>query len=303
MNAIPMIEPRSWRHRVACLALGLGLLAASAAASAQARLSLADLAAQIEALRGQVTTLTQANSNLQGQLDSLNANLGVVQATAQAAQSRAATVATDLAAVQANSVLALDGILAYDAAAQTARFSGVDVQVINGQGPNTINGRGNLIVGYNQPRTGAAICSKGDYDSPTGVACTANGGIFAQSHKSGSHNLVVGEGHAYSDYGGVLFGQNNAVTHVGGAALGGDSNVVRGPLSSVTGGMANEAGGRGAVVSAGAGNRASGSYSAIGGGAGNSADAGYSVVSGGRNRVVGWLQTYTWMGGGLSQPN
>jgi len=67
MNAIPMIEPKSWRRSAACLVLGLGLLATSAAASAQARLSLADLAAQIEALRGQVTTLTQANSNLQGQ--------------------------------------------------------------------------------------------------------------------------------------------------------------------------------------------------------------------------------------------
>lgn len=305
-----MTEPKSWRRRAACLALGLGLLGASAAASAQARLSLADLAAQIEALRGQVTSLTQANSNLQGQIDSLNANLGVVQGSiagvqsiAQEARTRLAAVEGGLAAVQSNSVLALDGILAYDAAAQTARFSGIDVQVINGAGADTINGRGNLIIGYNWPRLGDPICSKGDYDDPIGTNCTAHGGIYATSHKSGSHNLVVGEGHAYSDYGGVLFGANNAVTKYGGTVLGGYGNIVRGRLGGVVGGMTNEANGPASVVSAGVSNRASGSFSAIGGGAENSADAGYSVVSGGRRRAVGWMQTYTWMGGGLSQPN
>jgi len=310
MNALPMIEPTSWCRRATCLAMGLGLLGAATAASAQTRLSLADLAAQIEALRGQVTTLTQANSNLQGQLDSLNANLGVVQlgvagaqVKAQDAQNRAATVATDLAALQANSVLALDGILAYDVASETARFTGVDVQVTNGQGANTINGRGNLIVGYNQARTGAAICSKGGDAGNSQSACESFGGVWAANHKSGSHNLVVGEGHAYSSFGGVLFGQNNAVTSWTGTVLGGVNNVVRADRGSVAAGAANVVIGNGAVVSGGSLNRALGAWSRIGGGYQNSTDAAYSVVSGGYGHLVPSSATYSWRGGGLSSPN
>jgi len=274
--------------------LATGLLGAASAASAQTRLSLADLAAQIDALRLQVTSLTQANSNLQGQLDSLNANLGVVQAgvagaqvTAQAAQNRAATVATDLAALQANSVLALDGILAYDAAAQTARFSGVDVQILNGQGAGTINGRGNLIVGYNRARSGPAICSIGGNQTNSQVACESIGGVWSANHKSGSHNLVVGDEHAYSAHGGVLFGFNNAVVVWGGSVTGGYGNVVLGNYAAVSGGV---------------GNWARASYSAIGGGYLNAADARYSVVSGGFRRSTDPAEEYSWRGGGLSQP-
>ncbi len=293
MNAMNMLEPKSWRRRASIIALGVSLWGGATAASAQTRLSLADLAAQIEALRTQVTSLTQANSNLQGQLDSLNANLGVVQlgvagaqATAQAAQNRAATVATDLAAVQANTVLALDGILAYDAAAQTARFSGVDVQILNGQGAGTINGRGNLIVGYNRARTGPAICSIGGSYANSQVACESTGGTWAANHKSGSHNLVVGDEHAYSAHGGVLFGFDNAVVAWGGSVTGGYGNVVLGNYAAVSGGV---------------GNGARANYSAIGGGYLNATDGNHSVVSGGFRRVTGSTEEYSWRGGGLGQ--
>jgi len=170
-------------------------------------------------------------------------------------------------------------------------------------GADTINGRGNLIVGYNRARTGTAICSKGGDAGSSQTACESFGGVWAVDHKSGSHNLVVGEGHAYSSVGGVLFGQNNAVADWAGTVLGGVNNVVRGDRGSVAGGAGNVVSGTYAVVSGGVSNQARAFYSAIGGGRENATDAAYSVVSGGRNRVVGWLQTYTWMGGGLSQPN
>lgn len=288
------LAPKFWRRRASFLVLATGLLGAASAASAQSRLSLADLAAQIDALRLQVTSLTQANSNLQGQIDSLNANLGVVQigiagaqVKAQDAQSRVAIVEGGLAAVQANSVLALDGILAYDAAAHTARFSGVDVQILNGQGAGTINGRGNLIVGYNERRIRPAVCSFGGSHANSQVACESIGGVWSANHKSGSHNLVVGDGHAYSSHGGVLFGFGNTVVSYGGSVTGGTGNVVLGTYGAVSGGVENWA-------------RAP--YSAIGGGYQNSTDALYSVVSGGATRSTGPTEDYSWRGGGLSQP-
>ena len=36
--------------------------------------------------------------------------------------------------------------------------------------------------------------------------CIANGGVWAGTHKSGSHNLVVGNQHNYSSYGGFVAG-------------------------------------------------------------------------------------------------
>jgi len=103
--------PIAIQHCLRVSLLTAALLAALPAA-AQTRLSLADLQAQITTLQAQVTTLQSA-----------------------------------LAAVQGNSVLKLDGVLSYNPSLGTALFSGVDVQVINGAGLNTINGRGNLIGG------------------------------------------------------------------------------------------------------------------------------------------------------------
>jgi len=62
-------------------------------------------------------------------------------------------------------------------------FSGVNVHVVNGTGTTdgTVNGLGNLIVGYNETR------GSGD-------------------DRSGSHNIVVGSEHNYSSYGGLVAG-------------------------------------------------------------------------------------------------
>ena len=120
----------------------------------------------------------------------------------------------------------------------------------------TINGKGNLIVGYNSARTGAPVCSIGQYgDQPT---CEVGGGIWASDHKSGSHNLVVGEGNAYSASGGVVFGRANAVTGPGATVVGGQDNLARGFHSVVSGGQTNLASSTLGSVSGGFLNTASG---------------------------------------------
>src|SRR5207244_9575129 len=70
----------------------------------------------------------------------------------------------------------------------TLQFSGINVQIVSGSGTTdaAVNGKGNLIVGYN-----------------------ANTGAHA---RTGSHNLVVGDEHTYISYGGLVAGFHNTVT-------------------------------------------------------------------------------------------
>jgi hypothetical protein len=120
-------------------------------------------------------------------------------------------LSADFDAVEANSVLALDGKLTYDDTTMTALFSEVNVQVVNGAGQtDSINGLGNLIVGYDAARE-------------------------LDNDKSGLHNVVVGDKHRYSRFGGIVGGLQNSITgdwsSVSGSLLGnasGASSSVRG---------------------------------------------------------------------------
>jgi len=108
-------------------------------------------------------------------------------------------------------------------------------------------GLGNLIVGYN----------------------TSPG-----NPQTGSHNLVVGDYHSYTSFGGAVMGEGNAIT---------------GPASTVTGGSDNQAAGEETSISGGTGNLTTNEYSWIGGGFGNQS-AGYasSVSGGGGGRASGY---------------
>jgi len=111
-------------------------------------------------------------------------------------------------------------------------FSNFNVHVRNGSGATDgpINGRGNLIIGYNEDISGDA--------------------------RTGSHNVVVGQDHAYSSYGGLVAGFHNAVMSASASVCGGSQNTASGFAASVSGGIANVASGGNASVSGGAGNRA-----------------------------------------------
>src|SRR5262245_55406198 len=75
---------------------------------------------------------------------------------------------------------------------------GCNLHVQSGAGSTIaeVNGVGNLIIGYNEA-------------------------VFGTEVRTGSHNLVIGRGHTYTSFGGLLAGAFNSVT---------------GPASSVTGG-------------------------------------------------------------------
>jgi hypothetical protein len=128
----------------------------------------------------------------------------------------------------------------------TLQFSGINVQVVSGSGTTSgpVNGKGNLIVGYNET-------------------------TFGQT-RTGSHNLVVGDEHEYTSYGGLVAGENNFIT---------------GPFASVTGGAHNRASESVASVSGGEGNTASGSGASVSGGGANTASGFVASVSGGESLV------------------
>ncbi len=157
-------------------------------------------------------------------------------------------------------------------------IEGANVHVRSGSGstrddceddlPNCENltGRGNLLVGYNErylpPRDGS------------------------RSVRTGSHNLVVGDGHSYASFGGFVAGRNSRVT---------------GANASVSGGIGNRAIGWGSSVCGGIGNMAIGRYSSASGGSHNTASGDSSSVSGGDVRDA--PDDSSWAAGSLFEEN
>jgi hypothetical protein len=143
----------------------------------------------------------------------------------------------------------------------TLTFSGVNVLVNNGapadppqigdygrlfdgDGPEVApNGLGNLIVGQNLlPNKDNAFRQYGVY-------------------RTGSHNLVVGDGHRYTGTNGFVAGYTNIIGDPlgpageapsrGAVVTGGWQNIAHGDYSVVSGGGLNQAGGEGSVVKGG----------------------------------------------------
>jgi hypothetical protein len=98
----------------------------------------------------------------------------------------------------------------------TVQFSGVNVQIVNGEGRTaSTNGEGNLVIGYDEePRI-----------------------------QTGSHDLVLGEDQEYTSFAGIIAGVMNTVTGEYASVTGGVANTVSGALSSVSGGEVNKVSG------------------------------------------------------------
>jgi hypothetical protein len=132
----------------------------------------------------------------------------------------------------------------------TLLFTGMNLQVVNGTGTTggEPNGLGSVIIGYNEVNPDAL-----------------------RGSRVGSHYLVIGEGHAYTRYAGIITGYRNTASGV---------------YSSVTGGFFNTASGQGSSVTGGYDNTASGAYSSVTGGYLNTASGHASSVTGGYNNTA-----------------
>ncbi len=219
-----------------------------------------DLIDEIDTLKADIAVLQAQNTAQQGQIDTQAGFITVIQ-TEQTIQNG------DISTLQAASVPNLSTYLRVDETdpqRPTVWFEAVNVQVVNGLGstgtpdvPITPNGLGNLIVGYDEVRE------------------------FGSTDKSGSHNLVVGPQHNYSSYGGLIAGFRNTVSGPNSSVIGGTGGTASGDLSSVSGGRANTASGPESSVSGGSGNNASALFSSVSGGNNNTASGTSSSISGG----------------------
>jgi len=167
----------------------------------------------------------------------------------------------------------LEDYLSVDTSTGAITFSGANVYIQSGSGSTdaAVNGLGNLIIGYDEDGGG--------------------------DDKTGSHNLVIGEYHTYSSYGGAVFGLDNAVTGGFASVSGGNNNTASGEGASVSGGAGNEASGELSSVSGGGINTASGDYASVSGGGLNTASEDYASVLGGASNTASGLYTAV-LGGG-----
>jgi hypothetical protein len=191
-------------------------------------------------------------------------------------------------------------------------FTDVNVHVRSGSGATAgaVNGRGNLIIGYDEDPGSDAV-------------------------RGGSHNLVIGPDHSYPNYGGFVAGQSNTISGIYATVSGGMHNIASGEGASIQGGGGNDvsygntAGGKYSSVSGGRGNQASGPHASINGGVANQAtefdssicggfaniaSGSYSAVCGGEGNEAGGtassvggghlrsaLDLYDWAAGALFQ--
>jgi hypothetical protein len=142
------------------------------------------------------------------------------------------------------------------------RITGANLRLVNGlRATATSNGLGNLLVGYNEPRQGGNV-------------------------ETGSHNVVVGQGHNFSSFGGVVVGRQNEISGAFAAVSGGFDNTASGASAAISGGISNRASGPSAMVSGGFDNTASASATAVSGGRGNTASGESAAVSGGHGNTA-----------------
>jgi len=229
------------------------------------------------------------NKNFATLVAALNAALARIDALEAENQ----TLTSKVAAIEGNKALDLgDYVEILDGPEvhgyTTVRFSGVNLQVVDGTGSTykypgegEENGLGNLIVGYNLAG-GIDMCAVDNVDE---TVCEGWGAVYSNIHKTGSHNLVVGDYHNYAGTGGVVAGYKNGISSHGTSVLGGTENLASDFYGSVSGGKQNNAGWMGVVVG-GYGNKVRYQYSVVVGGEANEVATDYGVVLGGTNNRV-----------------
>jgi len=166
--------------------------------------------------------------------------------------------------------------------AKTFRFTGVNVQIVNGLGATngnpsapfevregmvSTNSVGNLIIGYQEDE-------------------------LRPHPRTGSHNIIVGPGHGHESFGCLVTGARNSSTSPYSAVLGGEMQRARGPYATIVGGFGHSVGGPYAVAIGGYQNSVGGPYALCAGGRHSIVTGSHGVALGGSHaNPSGWLST------------
>ena len=186
------------------------------------------LESTLTALQEEVDALESENAALAQQVQALQ-NAGFLteetDPIASASGYATETWVEDQGYSTGSGIEGLENYLSVDEENHTVLISGANLQVVSGEGSTDapVNGRGNVIIGYDEEAS------------------------FVESwilglDKSGSHNLIVGAGHKYTSFGGMVAGYNNAIWGDFSSVSGGLNNYAVGNFSSILGGNSSYVG-------------------------------------------------------------
>ena len=180
-----------------------------------------------------------------------------------AMQETIAELQAQVAALENESVPGLSDHLSYDDSTNAFVLEGVNFQITRGSASSSA---GNVIIGTNDVT---------DY--------TPN------PARTGTHNLIIGNGHEYTGSNGIVHGENNRLTSPYAAVIGGRKGHVTGPGAVLVGGLMNHIDTQDAAVVGGYKNfiHNSASYSAILGGEADSLFQQFTCAVGGKQNKVG----------------
>ncbi|MBV1911847.1 MAG: hypothetical protein KUG78_21315 [Kangiellaceae bacterium] len=216
-------------------------------------------AVDIGAILATVTSLQASVASLEADVANLESENTVLIADVAGLESSVTSLETDNASLQ-NFITSVIPYLqgGEDEQGQASVFfSGVNVHINNGSGnTDSVNAIGNLVIGYDEGLTASVDFCTADDNIRSAylnqIDCEANSGIWgAAPQKIGSHNLIIGTGHNYTQSAGLIAGFQNTVTAANSVISGGASNFAQGHASSVSGGIENTASGETSSVSGG----------------------------------------------------
>ena len=173
---------------------------------------------QKSALAALQTTLASQAGQMALLQDALTAEIAARKAYADAA---AATALANARSYSDGQIAPLnDKLVHFSRSGNNVFITGANVYVRNGLGAtlSSVNGLGNLIVGYNEGR---------------------NQGTANPDVRTGSHNLIVGIGANFSHTGAIVTGINNSSGGHFASVYGGTGNTASGIYSAVLGGYNN----------------------------------------------------------------
>ena len=191
----------------------------------------------------------------------------------QMMQAQITALQAQVATLESSSVPGLATYVSIDDSAHTVLVSGANLQVVNGLGTDLgQNGLGNIIGGYNTPAAESELLER-----------------------TGSHNIIVGQGQRYTGNCNLIGGQDNLASGTWGIVLG-TQNDLGGIRNVMIGGSNNQANGAVNVVIGGAQNFTDGNWNVVLGGQSNVNEGTYSVVMGGKQNSA--LATWNTVVGG-----
>jgi hypothetical protein len=200
-----------------------------------------------------------------------------MQNTILALQSQVETLEGTVAAMESQLVPGLASYLTVDEANDAVVFSGADVHVNNGQESTyDTNGRGNLIIGFNEPSPNVTLERSGSHNLVMG----------ATNDYTGAGSIVTGQSNKMYATEGIVTGVNNVVTGIRSAVIGGNNNTAGGEMTVVIGGQQNLTSGNSVAIVGGLQNEAAGFAGAVVGGKSNEASGLHVVLAGGNDNLA-----------------